>query len=71
MTPYARRRAEGQAATKAARAAALAERRKRMIHLWPLMSIRDIASELDVTADAIQHDAHRLGLKSRPIGAQP
>jgi hypothetical protein len=46
-------------------------RRERVAELWPTMSIRDIACELDCAASAVLRDANLLGLGSRPISRQP
>jgi hypothetical protein len=35
------------------------------------MSIRDIASELDIPVNAVINDAHLRGLPSRPISREP
>ena len=44
---------------------------ERIAALWPTTSIRDIASELDVTAKAIEYRALKMGLPRRPFSYQP
>jgi hypothetical protein len=58
-------------ANHAARKAAWAARDKRIAEMWPLMSVREISMELDITATTAIGAAVRLGLKSRPISARP
>jgi hypothetical protein len=45
--------------------------RDRVVELWPTMSIRDIAIELDITVNGVIKDAELRGLPSRPIARQP
>jgi hypothetical protein len=45
--------------------------RDRVAELWPTMSIRDIAIELDLTVNGVVKDAALRGLGSRPIARQP
>jgi hypothetical protein len=45
--------------------------RDRVVALWPTMSIRDIALELDIPVNAVINDAELRGLGSRPIARQP
>jgi hypothetical protein len=45
--------------------------RDRVVALWPTMSIRDIALELDIPVNAVINDAELRGLASRPISRQP
>jgi hypothetical protein len=45
--------------------------RDRVVELWPTMSIRDIAIELDIPVNAVINDAELRGLPSRPISRQP
>jgi hypothetical protein len=45
--------------------------RDRVVELWPTMSIRDIAIELDIPVNAVINDAELRGLGSRPIARQP
>jgi hypothetical protein len=45
--------------------------RDRVVELWPTMSIRDIALELDIPVNAVINDAELRGLGSRPIARQP
>jgi hypothetical protein len=45
--------------------------RDRVVALWPTMSIRDIAIELDIPVNAVINDAELRGLGSRPIARQP
>jgi hypothetical protein len=45
--------------------------RDRVVELWPTMSIRDIAIELDIPVNGVINDAELRGLGSRPIARQP
>lgn len=63
-------RAAASRASSEARQARSMEVNRRIIALWPLMSVRDIASELDLTMQAVHERAAKLGLVSRP-GAMP
>jgi hypothetical protein len=45
--------------------------RDRVVALWPTMSIRDIALELDIPVNAVINDAELRGLGSRPIARLP
>jgi hypothetical protein len=45
--------------------------RDRVVELWPTMSIRDIALELDIPVNAVINDAELRGLGSRPIARLP
>lgn len=42
-----------------------------IIDLWPCMSVREIAQELDVTMQAVHARAAKLGLVGRPGSARP
>jgi hypothetical protein len=53
------------------RRAAVDRMRARICDLWWQMSIRDMASELDVTAQCITATAVALDLPQRPISAPP
>jgi hypothetical protein len=52
-----------------------AQAEARVIEMWPRMSIRDIARELDTSVPFVQTAAAKAGLASRPIayvpGAEP
>jgi hypothetical protein len=45
--------------------------RKQVIALWPTMSTRDIARELDVTVSSVETQARHAGLASRPTAYVP
>ena len=50
---------------------AIADRREVIRSLWPTTTVREIAMMLDMTPDAVNANAVKIGLERRPATRQP
>lgn len=60
-----------RAETHQLRKQAIAARRQLIAQHWPSATVNEIASMLDMTAEAVCANAAKLGLQRRPFSARP